>query len=113
MTEYISTLTIAGQHWQVLTADAHDPELIADGHSCTGTTWCGHFKIFLSNELSGSRLLRTIKHELTHVFIYSTQCEIPETFNEEQICELVAIYGEEIVKISGDIFARITQSTTN
>lgn len=107
MTEHVMNITIAGQTWEVFTADAHDPELIADGRTCVGTTWCGHFKIFLSNELRGSRLLRTIRHELTHAFIYSTQCEIPETFNEEQICEFVAIYGEEIVAKSADIFGTV------
>lgn len=108
MTRYAGKITIAGQEWEVFTADAHDPELIADGRACTGTTWCGHFKIYLSNELSGSRLLRTIKHELTHATIYSTQCEVPENFNEEQICEFVAIYGDVIADLAQKILVTVT-----
>ena len=68
MTKYAGKLTIFEQEWEVFTADAHDPELIANGVDCAGTTWCGHFKIFLSNELRGSRLKRTIRHEITHAF---------------------------------------------
>lgn len=110
MTKFMGTLTLLGQKWEVFTADAHDPELIADGCSCTGTTWCGHFKIFLSNELKGSRLLRTIRHELTHAVIYSSQCEVPENFSEEQICEFVAIYGSHIIKGADKIFATVNSS---
>ena len=109
MTKYAGNLTIVDQEWKIYTADAHDPELIADGRACTGTTWCGHFKIFLSNELRGSRLLRTIRHEITHAFIYSSQCEVPETFNEEQICEFVAIYGDKIIEISDEIFVTVNE----
>lgn len=113
MTKHVMNIKIAEQIWEVFTADAHDPELIADGRACLGTTWCGHFKIYLSKELFGSRLLRTIRHELTHAFIFSTQCEVPEAFNEEQICEFVAIYGKEIIEMSDKLYAAVSQSKTN
>lgn len=109
MTKYAGKLTIVDQEWEVYIADAHDPELIANGVDCAGTTWCGHFKIFLSNELRGSRLKRTIRHEITHAFIYSSQCDIPETFDEEQICEFVAIYGNKIIEISDEIFVTVNE----
>lgn len=107
MTQYAGKLEIIGQDWEIFTADSHDPELIADGRSCNGTTWYGHFKIFLSNELRGSRLLRTIKHELTHAVIYSSQCDIPEAFSEEQVCEIMAIYGELIMKAAEMIYGTV------
>lgn len=107
MTKHIVNLDIIGQEWEVFTADAHDPELIVDGQACTGATWCGHFKIYLSNELRGSRLLRTIKHELAHAVIYSSQCDIPGAFSEEQVCEIMAIYGELIMKAAEMIYGTV------
>lgn len=110
MIERVCSIKVILQDWDVFLADAHDPELIVDGVDCVGTTWCGHLRIFINKELQGARLHRTVVHEVTHAVIYSTQCEILQKYNEEQLCEFMAIYAELILKISSEIITAIKKN---
>lgn len=48
-------------------------------------------------------LLHAIRHELTHLYIYETQLELKKTYSEEEFCELVALYGNNIILKSKSI----------
>lgn len=100
----ICEVKIAGQLWTIETVNSHDASLMANGESCFGTAWPAKMKIFISNELSGDRLKRTIKHELTHAYINATQCSRNETFSEEELCDFIAIYGEAICDDTERVF---------
>ena len=93
-------IEIAGQQWSVEKIDAHQPGLTVDGTACRGATWCGQAKIYLSNELKGDQVMRVILHELTHAYICSTQAINTESWTEEDVCDLVAIYGNDIVVLA-------------
>lgn len=86
-------IEIAGQQWSVLRVESHDPGLFVDGTARQGACWCGKSVIYLATELEGDHVARTVMHELTHACIYATQAAIPETWNEEDVCELFAIYA--------------------
>lgn len=86
-------IEIAGQQWQVLRVESHDPGLFVDGTARQGACWCGKSTIYLSDELTGDQVARVVMHELTHAYIYATQATIPESWDEESVCELVAIYA--------------------
>lgn len=89
-------IEIAGQQWQVHKVEAHHPGLMVDGTARRGACWCGKAEIYISNEVTGDQVSRVIMHELAHAYIYSTQAIQPESWGEEDICELFAIYGCEM-----------------
>lgn len=89
-------IEIAGQQWQILRVESHDPGLFVDGTARQGACWCGKSIIYLSEELSGDQVSRVILHEITHAYIYATQAAIPESWDEESVCELIAIYAWEM-----------------
>ena len=91
---------IAGQRWTVRLVNSHDPNLIINGDVCLGTAWPAKMEIYISNELTGDRALRTIRHELAHAFLNATQCFHNETFTEEEVCDFVAIWAKDIVPVS-------------
>lgn len=88
---------IRDQHWSVQMVPAHDPGLWVDGTARTGTTWSVAQEIYISDELPENQGYRVVLHELTHAFIAATQVHSPESWEEEAVCELVALYGDEIV----------------
>ena len=89
-------IDILGQHWLVAVVDSHDASLVVGNDVCRGATWVGKQIIYLSNELSVELMRRVLTHELTHARLHATQRSVPETFDEEQVCELFAIYCESI-----------------
>ena len=88
---------IRDQHWSVEVVPAHDPGLWVDGTERTGATWPVAHQIYISDELNEDQAYRVILHELTHAFIRATQVHSPESWTEEAVCEMVAIYGDEII----------------
>lgn len=89
-------IEIAGQQWQVQKVEAHHPGLFVDGTARRGACWFAKAEIYLADELSGDQVSRVVMHELTHAFIYSTQAAIPESWGEEEVCELFGIYAWQI-----------------
>ena len=96
-------IEIAGQQWSVQAVEAHDPGLFANGDECRGTCWCGKSEIYLSKELSGDQVPRVVMHELVHAYIYATQAVKPENWTEEDMCELIAIYGWQMCVLGRQI----------
>lgn len=93
-------INLEGLTWQVALADAHSPELMVNGEPCRGTTWCGHQRIYISNELSADCAMRVIRHEVAHAYIWSTQMSLPKTFDEEWICDFIAMWATQILAAS-------------
>ena len=89
-------IEIAGQQLQVNKVEAHHPGLMVDGTARQGACWCGKAEIYISNEITGDQVSRANMHELAHAYIYSTQAIQPESWNEEDVCEMFAIYAWEM-----------------
>lgn len=90
-------IKILDQEWIVEKVEPHSPELFVDNKWCLGTEWPARQRINISSELSSDRALRTITHELCHAYLDATQANRPESWDEEAICDLMAIYGALIV----------------
>lgn len=88
---------IRDQHWSIEIVPAHDPGLWVDGTARIRATWPVTCKIYISDELNADQGYRVILHELTHAFIAATQVHSPESWTEEAVCEMVSIYGDEII----------------
>ena len=93
------TIEIAGQQWLVEKVESHHPGLFVEGTARRGACWCGSAEIYISNESKGDQAVRVVMHELTHAYIYSTQAIRPESWNEEDICEMFAIYALEMCEM--------------
>lgn len=89
-------IEIAGQQWLVEKVESHHPGLFVEGTACRGACWCGSAEIYISNELKGDQVARVVMHELAHAYLYSTQAVQPESWTEENVCEMVAIYAWEM-----------------
>ena len=89
-------IEIAGQQWQVHRVESHPPGLVVDGTARRGACWCGKAEIYISNELTGDQVARVLMHELAHAYIYSTQAAQLESWAEEEVCDLIAIYAWEM-----------------
>ena len=97
-------INLEGLVWQVELADANSPELMVNNEPCRGTTWFSHQRIYISNELSPECALRVIRHEVTHAYIWSTQISWPKTYDEEYICDFLAMWAPQILSASIQIF---------
>lgn len=89
-------IEIAGQQWIVEKVDSHHPGLFVGDVARRGAAWCGQAEIYISNELKGDQVARVVMHELAHAYIYSTQAIQPESWTEEDVCELFGIYAWEM-----------------
>ena len=89
-------IEIAGQQWLVEKVESHHPGLFVEGTARRGACWCGSAEIYISNELKGDQIARVVMHELAHAYIYSTQAVQPESWTEEDVCELFGIYAWEM-----------------
>lgn len=94
---------IVDQEWTIRVVDSHDPHMFADGTVCRGCTWVGQSAIYMSNELTDRTFKRVLLHELVHAHLFATQMSVPDTFNEEQLCDFFAIYSEEILDLANKI----------
>lgn len=101
------SITINGCAWLVSKVDAHSPGLMVGESECRGTCWSGTSSIYLSNELTRVTAPRVIRHELAHAWIWATQAVIPETWSEEDVCEIIGIYAQDIVDAANFILNRL------
>ena len=72
-----------------------------NAYGCLGLTFYKEHKIWLAEELCKDELKRTLKHELTHCYIWENGFYNVDFNNEEMICDFVAsIYDfiENILK---------------
>ena len=84
-----------------------------DDSTYLGLTLSDLDQVWLSEELQKDSLLyRTIKHELTHVYIESYGFGQFSNFTEENVADFVECYAEKIVNDSKSIFAQVIKDRT-
>lgn len=91
---------INGEQWRVLFVEPRHPALLKpNGNFAIGA--CDDFSktIFLNYNLSGQELKRVLCHEITHAIMFSFDIKMPLQ-QEELFAELMAAFGEEIVKMT-------------
>ena len=83
------------------------PELLNDtGKLVLGCCNDKHKTIYINETLSDEFLKNVLCHEITHaaMFSYNVYLTLEQ---EELLADIVATYGEEIVKITNQIFKKI------
>ena len=64
-----------------------------------GLTLFPQHEIWINKDMCYDQQIRTLKHELTHCFIYSYGMYNVPHFNEEMVCDLVASINDFITNI--------------
>ena len=73
-------------------------------YACMGLTFYKEHKIWIAKELCDDEKARTLKHELTHCYIWENGFYNVDFNNEELVCDFVASCIDIIHKIVEDYF---------
>ena len=90
--------------WEIEEVETRDVNLLEGENSCYGT--CHYYKnvIYLDKSLTEFHKKRVLAHELTHAYIFSYLLTKQEKYSEEEMCEFVALYGNDIWNQVTDYF---------
>ena len=104
-------ININGEEWEVEEVIPLHPSLKRSNGTyalgcCDDLTKC----IYIRNNLDKIYYKKVLCHELTHAAMYSYNLIL--TYEQEEIlADIIATYGEEIIKITNSLFSRLkTQS---
>lgn len=98
--------TINNQTWEIKEVEEDSGKLFVDGSFRQGSTHYNSQTIYLSNGLHEDRMKEVLLHELTHVVLYATQSYYEkDSFSEEELCEVVALYGEKAINLMRKYFS--------
>lgn len=64
--------------------------------------------IYIDKELDGFLLGKTLRHELTHVYLWETGQQ-DRVMNEEEQCDFVSVAAPIITKAANDIMLRLRE----
>lgn len=82
--------------WNIIGTDSSDQNLLGKESEYTfGITYFDRTCAYIRTDLPEELVRRTVRHELTHMTLFSSGM-IPETMDEEAICNFVESYGGEI-----------------
>lgn len=60
-------------------------------------------EIYINNNLSNNKKKQTLIHEITHAYINEYGFKSTDYFNEEQLCEFMAMQGDNILLTSTSV----------
>lgn len=92
--------------WGICVTDDLE-KLLVNGTICSGSVHYKDREIYLNSNLDEVDLYKTIRHELTHAVLYETQLNLQHSYSEEDLCELLAKWGEFIVNLAKDIINKL------
>ena len=72
-----------------------------NAYACMGLTFYKEHKIWIAEELCNDEKIRTLKHELTHCYIWENGFYNVDFNNEELICDFVASIHNFIEEVVG------------
>lgn len=64
--------------------------------------------IYIDKELDGYLLAKTLRHELTHVYLWETGQQ-GRVYNEEELADVVSVATPDIVQTTNDIMLRLRE----
>lgn len=79
----------------VKNGDSHLEQNENEQNVC-GITHFSDLKIYINKDINYDLIERTIRHELTHAYLFSYGMGQYETFTEENVCDIVETYGKSI-----------------
>lgn len=94
---------VNGQKWKIKAVSASDTHLMrSDGSITVGVADNNDKTVYISMYLHGAFLDKVLCHELTHVFCFEYDINIPiET--EELIADFLSLYGRDIIYLADNI----------
>lgn len=64
--------------------------------------------IYIDKELDGFLLIKALRHELTHVYLWETGQQ-GRIFNEEELCDIMSVAAPAIYKTAEEIVFRLKE----
>ena len=74
-----------------------------EAYACMGLTFYKEHKIWIAKELCEDEKLRTLRHELTHCYIWENGFYNVDFNNEELVCDFVASISHFINLVIGKV----------
>ena len=96
-------------NWTVILTTS-PKDLVVNNQKCKGSILYKDSVIFLDSNTSEKDRKRILRHELSHAWLYETQISLRDNYNEEDLCEFMAIYGSLIEEMANDILAKLKGS---
>lgn len=98
---------INGEWWDIIPVPFYSPKLRrSDGGKTVAVCDDIDKAIYVENSLSGAFLKKVLCHEITHAAMFSYNVDL-SIEQEEIVADLIATYGDEIVDITDEIYAKI------
>lgn len=99
--------SINGVRWRVRFVDVDAPILYRyDGSLSIAACDNDTKTLYFANNLHGTKLKKAISHEVTHAAMFSYGVKLTHD-QEELLADLLATYGEEVIKVANDLFKKI------
>ncbi|MDO5084977.1 hypothetical protein EII25_01705 [Erysipelotrichaceae bacterium OH741_COT-311] len=92
-------IKINGLRWTFYFVASEDEHLYMDNQRCFGVSKFDELSVYINVDLEVPLLIRTLRHELTHVYLFSYGFS-GEELSEEGICNFVECYGQRIMEDS-------------
>lgn len=82
--------------------DLYNKEYDSDSTFCFGVTLYPKHKILINKDICDEQKVKTLKHELTHAYIWEHGLYNAPSFTEEMVCDLVAACNYIVMEISSN-----------
>lgn len=94
---------VNNQEWQLKFVNPNNRNLMrSDGSITIGMTDNNKKTVFINNRLKGQLQDKVLCHELTHVFVFEYDYEIPIEV-EEIVADFMSLYGRDIIYLLDDM----------
>lgn len=90
------TIKLLDLEWDVVFVDPDSPMLEHEGKPAVALTRYYEQTIYMVNKLPKDIFWRVYTHEIVHALMYTHLLVIPESFTEEEVCNFIAQYIEEV-----------------
>lgn len=77
-----------------------------DGTCFFGITEYPTSKVYINKDLDGFLLLKTLRHELMHIYLWEIGKK-KDDYTEDEVCEAMSVVAPLICKIADDIALRL------
>ena len=100
-------VNINGEEWRILIASPNHPMLMrTNGEYTLGCCDDILKSIYIVEGLDKKQFKKVLCHELTHAAMYSYNVELTVD-QEELLADLIATYGQEIIRETNRVFIRL------
>lgn len=98
---------INGETWRIILVSPEHPMLMrSNGEFTLGVCDDKVKGIYINDTLDKTKFKKVLCHELTHAAMYSYNVEL-SIEQEELLADLIATYGQEIIRETNRIFIRL------